>query len=122
LVLIEEGLLSAEAALRVGLALVAIYSFSPDALGASFQDLARKDLLSVKTGELLRSAVATFGATSADKAAALAELDRAIASTALPARSVSTEQVNAIDYLALLPEDRARALRAKHRARSRRGR
>ncbi len=122
LVLIEEGLLSAEAALRVGLALVAIYSFSPDALGASFQDLARKDLLSVKTGELLRSAVASFGATSADKAAALAELDRAIASTVLPARSVSTEQVNAIDYLALLPEDRARALRAKHRARSRRGR
>ncbi len=119
-VLVEEGLLSAEAALRVGLALVAIHSFSPEALGASFQDLARKDLLSASTGQALRAAVAASDARSADKLAALSGLDAAITRTALPERALSTEQVNKIDYVSLLPEDRARALRAKHRARSRR--
>ena len=122
LVLVEEGLLSAEAALRVGVELITTYSFSPDALGVSFQDLAHKNLLSLRTGDALRAAVASVVAQAKGKQAALSDLDRTIALTALAPRAVSTEQVNAIDYLALLPEDRARALRAKHRARSRRGR
>jgi len=120
LVLVEEALLSPEAALRVGLELVATHSFSPDALAASFSDLARRGLLSRAMGHAVSEAAASLRATSRGDVSALKGLESAIAVASLPVRARSPEQVNKIDYLALLPEDRARTLRAKHRARSRR--
>ncbi len=120
LVLVEEGLLSPEAALRVGLELVATHSFSPDALAASFSDLSRRGLLSRAMGVAMSEAAARLRASSLSDGAALRGLVSAIAEASLPVRAGSTHQVNKIDYLALLPEDRARTLRAKHRAKSRR--
>lgn len=122
LVLVEEALLSAEAALRVGLTLVVEHSFSPDALAVSFRDLAQRSLISQKSAAAVRRAIELMRPTSAQCEAALSGLEQAMATTALPPQARSAQVVQKIDYLALLPEDRARALRAKHRHKSRRSR
>lgn len=119
-VLLEDGLLDADAVLRVGLELVRAHAFSPEALGASYADLARRKLLSEPTARALRAAMAQLTPTYGEIAEALASLDRALELSALPARITHEREPEAtLDYLALLPSDKARALRAKTRARAR---
>ena len=121
LVLLEDGLLDPDATLRVGLELVRAHAFSPEALGASYVDLARRKLLSEPTAALLRAAVERITPENGEIEEALASLSQALAVAALPKRSVPPGggADDPLDYLTLLPSDKARALRAKTRARAR---
>src|SRR5690606_16903891 len=56
LVLVEEGVLEAPAALRVGAAILQERGMSPEALGASFDDLARRNFVGKKTALALLEA------------------------------------------------------------------
>ncbi len=120
LVLTEDALLSPEALLRVGLELVHAHTFSPDALAASFIDLARRSLLSKGTAERIAEAVRHYHAPSHEADRALRGLANAIALQPAPESAASPKDIPALDYFALLPEDRARAHRAKRRHRLRR--
>jgi hypothetical protein len=121
LVLLEDGLLDEDAALRVGLELVRGHAFSPEALGASYVDLARRKLLSESTAARLRGAVERVVSPSGEIGEALGSLSQALATSALPKQSVPPGggAEDPLDYLTLLPNDKARALRAKTRARAR---
>lgn len=118
-VLLQDGLLEADAALRVGTELVRAHAFSPEALGASYADLARRNLLSEATASALRAAIARLEPAQGELGEALSELGRALSEFALPAQAPQTAGQAALDYLALLPSDKARAKRAKTRARAR---
>jgi hypothetical protein len=118
-VLLEDHLLDANAVLRVGLELVRGHAFSPEALGASYADLVRRNLLSPRTHQALREAVSALAPVSVDAAEALTALSHAL-SIHVPEREAEPPAVDApLDYLALLPNDKARATRAKLRARAR---
>lgn len=119
-VLLEDGLVDADAVMRVGLELVRAHAFSPEALGASYADLARRKLLSEPTAVALRAAMGRLSPVYGEIAEALASLAQAVDLAALPPRLASEGEPDAaLDYLALLPSDKARALRAKTRARAR---
>jgi hypothetical protein len=118
-VLLEDGLLEADAALRVGIELVRAHAFSPEALGASYTDLARRKLLSEPTASAMREAIGRVEPAYGELAEALTELGAALNEPALPARVTPPADAAVLDYLALLPSDKARALRAKTRARAR---
>ncbi|HEY6880993.1 MAG TPA: hypothetical protein VI299_23370, partial [Polyangiales bacterium] len=120
LVLLEDGLIDAQATLRVGMELVRAHAFSPDALGASYGDLARRNVLSEPTALALRAGLEKLGRSEGEVGEALASLAHAVASCALPPRAEGGDFAAELDYLALLPSDKARAHRAKARARSRR--
>ncbi len=117
-VLIEDGLLAADAALRVGVDLVRAHAFSPDALGASYADVASRDVLSVPTAKALHAAIASHEPEYGEVGEALAGLRHALSAHALPAK-VEAPEMEPLDYLALFPSDKARAKRAKTRARAR---
>jgi hypothetical protein len=119
LVLLEDGLLDADAVLRVGVELVRAHAFSPDALGASYADVARRKVLSEASAERLRDAIERAEPAYGEVGEALAALREAISIYALPARTVRRSAQDPLDYLALLPSDKARAHRAKARARAR---
>jgi hypothetical protein len=120
LVLLEDRLIEPQATLRVGVELVRAHAFSPDALGASYADLARRGVLSVPTAEALRAGLEKLGTQSGEVGEALSYLSQAVAECALPPRAENTAFEAELDYLSLLPSDKARAHRAKTRARSRR--
>jgi hypothetical protein len=119
LVLLEERILSADAVLRVGVELVRAHAFSPEALGASYADLARRNALSERSGELLRDAVRGAARAPGEVADALDALTIALDTYSLPERIEPVQESEPLDYLALLPTDKARAHRAKTRARAR---
>jgi hypothetical protein len=116
-VLLEDRLIDADAALRVGLELTRLLVFSPEALSASYVDLAQRGLLGAETGALLLAAVERAEARHPDAAEMLAGLRRSVAACPLPAQGLSPSVAVPLDYGALLPTDRARAHRAKSRAR-----
>jgi hypothetical protein len=118
-VLLEDGLLDGDAVLRVGTELVRAHAFSPEALGASYADLARRRLLSEATASSLRAALARLESAHGEVAEALAELGNALSEYALPAQLLTPRSETPLDYVALLPSDKARAMRAKSRARAR---
>ncbi len=122
LMLVEDGLLAPEAALRVGFELVSTYGFSPDALSASYRDLVRRNLIRAVTGEALRARAHEMSAHTPETEAALDGLRAELALSVLPTRAASPKDASPIDYVRLLPEDKARARRAKHRALLRRRR
>jgi hypothetical protein len=122
IVLIEDELLDPQAVLRVGLELVRAHAFSPEALGASYADLARRRVIGPKTHGALCEAVATLKPASLEAAEAVTELRHAL-STYPPEGDAEPPVVKEpLDYMALLPSDKARAVRAKTRARARLGR
>jgi len=118
-VLLEDGCLDADAVLRVGTELVRAHAFSPEALGASYADLARRRVLSESTGEALRQAVARIEPEPGEVGEALSALGQALGMYALPGRAEAPLLDGPLDYLELLPSDKARAKRAKTRARLR---
>lgn len=119
IVLLEDGLLGADAVLRVGAELVRTHAFSPEALAASYADLARRRVLGERTAQQLREAIARAQPASGELAEALSALDRALSIHVLPARAEQPRLEDPLDYLALLPSDKLRAMRAKTRARAR---
>jgi hypothetical protein len=119
LVLLEDGLLSADAALRVGLDLVDVHQFNPDVLAASYADLAERRLLGARTAEEVREAVARVPRTSVEASEALSALAQVMASTAVVPVADAPVIAEPLDYVALLPRDRERAHRAKARHRMR---
>jgi hypothetical protein len=121
IVLLEDGLLSADAVLRVGLELVRGHAFSPEALGASYIDLVRRRMIGTRTHGALRDAVRAIKPASVEAAEAMKELGHAL-STQPPELPPLPPTAEPLDYLALLPSDKARAVRAKTRARARLGR
>lgn len=119
-VLVEDRLIDADAAVRVGLDLTRGSLFSPEALSASYTDLTRRRLVGLETGELLLRAIARAQADAPEVRDALEGLRVAILKSALPKHGLSPEAgPDVLDYLAILPTDRARAHRAKSRARAR---
>jgi hypothetical protein len=119
LVLLEDRLIGADAVVRVGLELTRLLVFSPEALSASYVDLARRKLLGRETGALLRAAVDEASARDPEAAESLAGLAATVAAVPLPERGISPSITEPLDYIALFPTDRARAHRAKSRARAR---
>jgi hypothetical protein len=119
-VLLEDGLIDADAVVRVGLDLTVGYVFSPEALSASYADLARRRLIGVQTGELLLSAIERASLSNAETREALSDLKLAVEGNALQKKGISPAAApEPLDYLAIFPKDRARAHRAKSRARAR---
>lgn len=121
LVLLEDGGLPAAAALRVGAEIVIQYAFSPDALTASFMDLARRGYVGPRAAEALVEALRD---TSAGSFATAEPVLRAFASDVEPripqlSPPAAAEQV-VIDYVGLFSRDKARARAARLRARYRR--
>lgn len=119
LMLLQDGLIDAQAVLRVGLELVRAHAFSPDALGASYADLARRRVLSEPAGQALRRGLTELGSLPGELGEALTSLQQAASSYALPAHVPLPDFDEPLDYLELLPSDKARAHRAKTRARAR---
>jgi hypothetical protein len=119
LVLLEDRLIDAQAVLRVGVELVRAHAFSPDALGASYADLARRRVLSEPTAEALREGLTQLGTLPGEVGEALTELQQQARTYALPAHVPAPSMDEPLDYLELLPSDKARAKRAKTRARAR---
>jgi hypothetical protein len=120
LVLLQDGLIDAQATLRVGVELVRAHAFSPDALGASYGDLARRKVLSEPTAIALRAGLQKLSHLGGELGEALTYLSQAVSEYALPPRVEDASFAAELDYLSLLPSDKERAHRAKARARSRR--
>lgn len=119
-VLLEDRLISADAVVRVGLDLMLGHLFSPEALSASYADLAQRKLIGRATAEQLIEAIDAAQATASGARRALESLRTSVASCAVERRGLSPEAgAEPLDYLKLLPKDRARAHRAKSRARAR---
>lgn len=119
LVLLEDRLIDADAVVRVGLALTRLLVFSPEALSASYADLAQRKLLGQETGKLLLAAVERAAAQDPEASEMLAGLHATVAASGLPEHGLAPVLSEPLDYIALLPTDRARAHRAKSRARAR---
>jgi hypothetical protein len=119
LVLLQDGLIDAHAVLRVGMELVRAHAFSPDALGASYGDLARRKALSEPAGHALREALRAHESEPGEVGEALTALAQAAGFYALPPHVDRPSFEQPLDYLQLLPSDKARAKRAKTRARAR---
>ncbi|MDB4985715.1 MAG: hypothetical protein JWN04_893 [Myxococcaceae bacterium] len=119
LMLLQDGLIDAQAVLRVGVELVRAHAFSPDALAASYADLARRRVLGEATGKALRVALQAREVEPGEVGEALAALAQATGFYALPPQVEPPSFEQPLDYLALLPSDKARAKKAKTRARAR---
>lgn len=121
LVLLEAGAIDADAALRLGAELVISHAFSPQALTASYMDLARRGQLGRRAAERL--------------VAFLPDLETRDFATATPVLKMFCQELEAaldtlertppvglptIDYAEMFARDRARARAAKLRAVTRR--
>jgi hypothetical protein len=119
-VLLEDRLIDADAVVRVGLDLMLGHLFSPEALSASYADLAQRRMIGLETGELLLRAIAKAQGQQAEAREVLEGLRVTVVKSALARKGLSPEAgPDVLDYLAILPTDRARAHRAKSRARAR---
>jgi hypothetical protein len=120
LVLVEDGALDAPAALRVGADIVLEHGFSPEALGASFQQLVDRRTIGKRAAEAIVAVGPSiepgrFGA-AAPVLRAFVEHVRRLVPRLDPAPPLKRV---AIDYVGLFSRDRARARAAKQRARLR---
>lgn len=115
LVLVELGALDASAALRVAADLVIDQGFGPEALAASYRELAERGQVTAVGAERLIAALARAGAADLATAGEVlrafgAELER-LRLDAQPAREVRAP----LDYAALLSDERARVRSARSR-------
>lgn len=122
LVLVEDGVMDAEGALRVGAEIVIQHAFSPDALTASFMDLVRRQQVGPRaaravTEEMRRTRPGTFATAEPVLRAFAEDVEARIDELSDPPQ---VEQI-VIDYVALFSRDKARARAARRRARHRRG-
>jgi hypothetical protein len=118
--LVETGALSGAAALRVGAEIVIHHGFSPDALLASFTDLARRGYVGATAANRLVEASASLGALHA--AVPEKALERFVEDLARRLTDLADPRAFdplAIDYVGLFSRDKARAGAAKRRAKYR---
>jgi hypothetical protein len=118
-VLLEDGLVDADVVMRVGLELVRSHAFSPEALAASYADLARRKMVGKRSHTDLLAAVTAYKPVSVEGAEAMAALGQALRAQAPDGEAQAPTVDKPLDYMALLPSDKARATRAKLRARAR---
>jgi len=116
LVLLEDGALDAQAVLRVGADLVVAYTFNPEVLVASFDDLRRRGYLSKHVVDRISEVADTIEPSRFGQASGpLQSLVRAMEA----ARADLPDQVEIDtvkeDYLTLFAKDRGRARAAKRR-------
>jgi hypothetical protein len=114
-VLVEMGAIDAKAALRVAAELVIDQAFSPEALLASFMEIARRGHVGKASKQALLAALLGVGTTEFATATPMLiafgrELERADVRDAVPG-----DPPDAIDYPSLLARERARAHAAKLR-------
>jgi hypothetical protein len=119
--LLDDGMIDAASALRVGAEIAIEHGFMPDALLASFLDLHARGRIGARAGAALLAQEApdekSYAAAAPVLGAFLEELARKkeeITSAPAPAQPV-------IDYMDLFSRDSARARAARRRARWRRG-
>jgi len=117
LVLLEDALLTAPAALRVGAEIAVRHGFSPDALTASFVDLSRRGFVGRDAARALVDAIAAgqprhFAAATPILSAFASDLEAEMDSL----RDAEREPPPVLDYVGLYARDEARAHAAKRRA------
>lgn len=115
--MLQDGLVEAESALRVGAELVVDHAFTADALAASFTDLVRRERVGRRAAERFVAAAAGIDrARYASAAPALrgfvAELEARAADLVDPEPAPTP----VIDYVGLFSRDHARARAARKRA------
>ncbi|MEM9070553.1 MAG: phosphatase domain-containing protein [Myxococcota bacterium] len=116
-VLMHDGLLSAEAVLRVAADLVIRYDFGGDALTASLLDLARRRYVGRQVAEELADAAKKAERQSfAAAAPALRHLGERIEGILPELKDAAPVDRLAIDYVDLFSRDKARARAARRRA------
>ncbi|RLB52146.1 MAG: hypothetical protein DRJ42_15585 [Deltaproteobacteria bacterium] len=119
-VLVEEGALDGDAALRVGAEIVIQHAFSPDALIASFMDVVRRGHVG---GGAARHIIEAFEsgdrARYAGAAPALEGFARDVERRLPELAEVEAVTHPEIDYVGLFTRDKARARAARGRARRR---
>lgn len=121
LVLVEDGVFTAQAALRVGAAILQERGMSPEALGASFDDLARRGFVGKKTALALLEARDT-DLTSARVKKAMSELFRDLELKLRRLPDAVPSGTSEIDFASLYGRDHALARAAKARVVRRRRR
>jgi len=119
LVLLEDGLLDGEAALRVGIELVLDRAMSPGVLGASFLDLARRGFVGPDSARALLTALDGSLRVPPGVEPALAELRDTLEQAQSSLQAPIEEEPPVIDYVALFSRDKARARAARARAKYR---
>ena len=114
LVLLEAGAIDALAALRVAAELVIDQAFTPDALVASYRELARRGQLSGLAAERIAESLASLQPHELSTATpVLRAFGEELGRMSLPRFEAEPEPP--IDYAALLDRERTRAKAAKHR-------
>ncbi len=117
LVLLEQGAIGPDAALRVAAELVVSHAFTADALLASYEDVVRRGYAGPRAGTLLLEAgarleAARFASATPVLRTLLERLPGVLPGFAEPAPM----ELPVIDYAALHTRDHARALAARRRA------
>ena len=116
-VLLQDGGLPARGALRVGAEIILRHAFSPDALVASFLDLARRGHVGRRVAKTLVDAAAsakqsTFGAARPS----LLQFGEALERRLDELGEAVPRSHEVVDYVDLFSRDKARARRARRRA------
>lgn len=119
LVLLEQGLLAAPATLRVGAEMVVHHAFSPDALWASFEDLATRRYLGRRCATTLLEGLATdldaYGPAASVLSQFGASLEKAIGELD---HEPDDTPPDVIDYVTALAQDLERRADMKRRIRA----
>lgn len=118
LVLLESGVLTAEAVGRVACELLGEHGFTGDALAASYLDLSSRGHLGGDAARAIAEHVATHGEPTfgRDTAGMNAFVDALAAQKAMDAPAVAVPVLPDIDWVESFGKDRARAKAAKQRA------
>ena len=120
-VLLQDGVLGADAVVRVGADIIHQHAFSPDALLASFMDLHRRNYVGRVCGErLVEAAERVEPAGYAGAAPVLRSFGDALGSRLATLHEPVFQKRPVIDYVDLFSRDRARARAARKRAVGRR--
>ncbi|MCC7540708.1 MAG: hypothetical protein IT379_31115 [Deltaproteobacteria bacterium] len=119
LVLLEHDLLGAPATLRVGAEMVVHHAFSPDALWASFEDLAGRRHVSRRSAVALLDALGTDLDAYGPAASVLAKFGAALEPSVRSLDSMPDDSPpDVIDYVTALEQDLERRAELKRRIRA----
>jgi hypothetical protein len=117
LVLLEDGAIDADAALRVGAEIVVQHGFAPDALTASFVDLMRRGHIGRRAGErIVAMSDAIRPRTYATAAPVLSQFVKEVESRAASLADPPPIERVTVDYPMLFAREQERSRAAKARA------
>jgi hypothetical protein len=116
LVLVEQGVLAPLGALRVAAELVITHAFTPDALVASYRDLAERHHVGRRAADALREALGTLEESHfATTYPVLRTFGDQLTAAARDFEELPPLEPKPIDYVSLFSRDRDRARRARDR-------